>query len=184
MTRWLALAAIVLNTAAILAWMWVNPPADYERRADRDLRQAHAALRKESPDRTHAMYHQVITDYPRSTSVEEARFYAARTAFLGLGQFQEAEREFAEYLAMNPKHEENRREAEKYLTLIREREDIPAEQRDEALWEYVQAMTENSQGRHREALTRLEWLVETYKATKLGQAAEALRQQVATKVEV
>jgi tetratricopeptide (TPR) repeat protein len=175
MIRGLAVLAVVMNIATMIAWIMMSPPATYERLADRDLRAAHAAWRKSGPERAYAMYRQVATAYSRSSFSAEARFFAARTALIGLGRFQEAEAELAAFLATNPKNQEQRAEAEEHLALIRDRGDIPEEKRDEALWEYLQAMTEIGNGRFKQASIRLEKLTTAYKTTALGLKAASLK---------
>jgi tetratricopeptide (TPR) repeat protein len=175
-------AAIVVNLLSIGLWMYVNPPATYERLADRELREAHAAYRKESAAKSYAMYRSVVERYPRSTFASEASFYSARAAFLGLGQFEVAEKEFVAYLATNPTNEEHRAEAEEYLDLIRKRSDLPADARDGVLWEYVQAVVEDGNGQYRDAVARLEWVVGEYRATEVGKKAAALLPRVNEKL--
>jgi hypothetical protein len=179
--RAIAGIAVLMNFLSIGLWMYLNPPATYERLADRDLRLAHAAYRKESAAKSYAMYRSVTERYPRSTFASEATFFGARAAFLGLGQFETAEKEFAGYLASNPSNEEHRAEAQDYLDLIRNRADLPAEDRDEALWEYVQAVVEDGNGQYRNAIARLEWVTEQYGASAVGRKAAALLPKVTEK---
>lgn len=182
--RILSVTAIVLNAVMMLAFFMLNPPATYERMADRDMRAAHAAFRKVSAEQSYAMYRAVLEHYPRSTFAKESLFFSGRTAFLGLGQFDAAEKELSAYVASKPKNEENLKEAQDELDMIRNRDDIPKEFRDEVLWEYVQAMMDESNGRLREASMRLEWITESYGASALGKRADAAKKRIADRLAV
>lgn len=177
----LAWTVFVLNLVAMGTWVLLNPPATYERMADRDTRQAHAAFRKVSAEESYAMYRRIVENYPRSTFAGEARFYAARTALLGLGRFDEAEKGFTEYLDGGPDNEENAAEARSYLEALRARAELKKDVRDEVFWEYTQALVEESNGQYSRAKSRLEWLTELYGSTTLGKRAAAMLPRVAGK---
>ncbi len=181
-TRGLAVLALVLNVFSMGWWILKNPPAAYERAADRELREAHSAYRKVSPAQSYALFRKVIDDYPRSTSATEALFHAGRAAFLGLGRFAEAEQALARYLETNPGNEAQRNEAQEYLNLIRDRTDIAEESRDEALWEYVQALADDGNGKSERAVKRLDWLIERFRTSALGRKSEGLRLQVVARI--
>ncbi|MEK8023638.1 MAG: hypothetical protein AAB229_07500 [Candidatus Hydrogenedentota bacterium] len=183
MLRILAFTAILLNVVTMAVWFILNPPATYEKLAHRDLVAAHDAFRKVSAEQSYTLYQRVADGYSRSTFSSEARFYAARTAFLGLGQFAEAEKQLAEFIESKPTNEEQLKEAQDYLDLIRARADLPEASRDDVLWEYVQAITEEGNGKFQSSLTRLEWIVENYGTSGLGQKAEPMRQRVSAKLD-
>lgn len=176
-----AIVAIFLNAVAVGAWMYLNPPAAYERLADREMRAAHDAYRKVGAERSYALYHRIMTVYPRSTFATEARFFAARTAFLGLGKFDEAEKDFAAYVAVNPKSEANVEEAKDALVLIHGRTELQAAERDAVLWEYVQAVVEESNGKYASASARLAWISEKFGSTTIGKRATAALPRVVGK---
>ncbi len=176
-----AWAAFLLNIVAMGTWVLLNPPATYERLADRDIRLAHAAYRKVNPEESYALYRKVVESYPRSTFASEARFFAARTAFLGLGQFAEAERDLDLYLKGSPDNEEHAAEARDFLELIRGRADLREEVRDAVLWEYVQAVNEESNGQYRRAQARLERITEQYGSTGIGKRASSILPRVSGK---
>lgn len=175
-----AWTAFLLNLVAMGTWVLLNPPATYERLADRDMRQAHASYRKVSAEESYALYKRIIESYPRSTFASEARFYAGRTALLGLGRFDEAEQDFTAYLAA-PSNEEHAAEARDYLETLKARAELKDEVRDEVLWEYVQAVVEEGNGQYRRAQARLEWLTEQYGSTTLGKKAATLLPRVSGK---
>lgn len=180
--RILSILAIVTNIVSMGVWFALKPPVTYERMAEKDIRNAHATYRKTSAEKSYAMYRKVVDNYPRSTFADEGRYFAGRTAFLGMGKFVEAEQDLTAFLDSKSTNDENRKEAQEYLDLIRNRVDLPAELRDEILWEYVQAIVEEGNGQLANSVSRLEWIAETYKTTTLGQTAEKARERVTKKM--